>query len=165
MKLSDIRPNVYPIDILTECDSGLCLFGAGFYGRNDAIHMYNAGIKRCTVLDIDEKKIHDMIEMYPISWVIQPTDVLRWVPNTANSGLLTWDIVSVDAPTNLFEWVRDNFDDLVKLTNKYLVITMYDDMAHSVAYFCDNLDVELVDQVNRSLSSLISLFVFKRVAG
>jgi len=163
MNLSDIVPNVYPTDILAECESGLCLFGAGFYGRNDAIHMHNAGLS-LTVIDTDKDKLLTMAHMYN-EQIILEGDVLTWVPNTVASGILTWDIVSVDSPTNLFEWVRDNFDTLVKLADKYLVITMYNDFADGVGDFCDNLDVELVQVLNRSTSGLISLFVFKRVVG
>jgi hypothetical protein len=101
-----------------------------------------------------------MKEMYPAKDVFLVSDVTEWVPNTASAGVLTWDIVSVDAPTNMFEWVRDNFDTIATLANKYLVVTMYSDLAHGVADFCDNLDVELVDRMNRSQNGLIELLVF-----
>jgi hypothetical protein len=62
----------------------------------------------------------------------------------------------------MFEWVRDNFDTIATLANKYLVVTMYKEIADGVADFCDNLDVELVDKMNRSNNGLIELLVFKR---
>ena len=159
MNLEQLQPNVYPVNLLNKCDSGLCLFGAGFYGANDAIHMYNAGMT-VHVVDNDATKIAVMEEMYPNDWVFSTADVTTWAPNTANNGLLTWDIVSVDAPQNMFPWVLSNFDELAKLANKYLVVTMATELAESVAYFCDNLDWELVSTMNRSQSGLIELSVF-----
>ena len=164
MQLSDISPNVYPVNLLNECSSGLCLFGAGFYGANDAIHMLGADIA-VHVVDNDEVKMATMEDMYPTDWIFDTNDVTVWLPKIANAKVVTWDIVSVDAPQNMFPWVLSNFDEIAKLANKYLVITMYDDMAHSVAYFCDNLDWELVSTMNRSQSGLIELLIFKRVGG
>ena len=161
MSLSDITPNLYPTDILKECKTGLCLFGAGFLGANDCIHMHNAKLN-VTVLDIDDKKLKEMEELYPKKWTFLMSNATEWVPNTVNNGVLKWDIVSVDAPTNMFEWVRDNFDLIARLANKYLVVTMYKEIADGVADFCDNLDVELVDKMNRSNNGLIELLVFKR---
>jgi len=163
LNLYDIKPNLYPTDILKGCKTGLCLFGAGFYGANDGIHMHNANMKKITVVDIDAEKIQEMKALYPAKDVFLVSDVTEWVPNTASAGVLTWDIVSVDSPTNMFEWVRDNFDTIATLANKYLVVTMYSDLADGVGDFCDNTDWELTQRVNRSQSGLIELLVFKRV--
>ena len=163
MNLSDISPNVYPINLLSECSTGLCLFGAGFYGANDAIHMYNAGVRAVQVVDTDGEKLSVMEGIYPPTWVFDTNDVTVWVPKIANAKVITWDIVSVDAPTSMFPWVLSNFDEIATLANKYLVVTMAVELAEAVAYFCDNLDWELIDRMNRSQSGLIELLIFKRV--
>ena len=159
MNLEQLRPNLYPTYLLDKCDSGLCLFGAGFYGANDAIHMYNAGLDFVSVVDSDDEKVKVMEAMYPHRWSFLTSDVTTWVPNVANNSFLNWDIVSVDSPTNMFSWVIDNLGVIAKLSNKYVVVTMHTE----VADLCRIPEWELVTVMNRSLSGLVELLVFKWV--
>ena len=159
MKLSDLKPNVYPTDLLEDCTSGLCLFGAGFYGANDAIHMHNANISHVTVVDTDTEKLAVMSSMYGPGWILILNDVTTWVPNIANSGVLSWDIVSVDAPANMFDWCWNSIDLLCALANKYVVLTTYDSM---VDRWVNTDEWRFVAIYSRSSKELISLMVLER---
>lgn len=161
MNLNDLQPNIYPVRLLENCDSGLCLFGAGFYGANDAIHLYYADMPYVQIVDIDANKLSEMEAAYPKEWVFTTADVKEWVPIVANASLLSWDIVSVDAPTQLFRWVLDNLDTIAKLANKYLVITMYADLEEEVR--TDDSEWKQIAKMTRSNSGLIELLVYERV--
>jgi len=167
LKLSELRPNLYPTYLLDKCDSGLCLFGAGFYGANDAIHMHYANMQYIQVVDTDAIKINDMQAEYPDEWVFTVADVTTWVPNVANASLLSWDIVSIDAPTNMFDWCWNNIDDLLKLANKYAVLTtsdFYIDRWKSIDRSTDTDEWEMTGLVNRSTKALTSLVIFERAS-
>ena len=163
MQLSDIQPNIYPVRLLMDCDSGLCLFGAGFYGANDAIHMFHTSMPYVQVVDNDADKIAVMEDMYPPEWVFTVADITTWVPNVANTQVLSWDIVSVDAQQSMFPWVLSNFDTIAKLANKYIVLTMSSQLGEEVAYHTNNREWKMIACMSRSLSGLIELLVYERV--
>jgi len=163
LNLQQLQPNIYPVRLLMDCDSGLCLFGAGFYGANDAIHMFRTSLPYVQVVDIDAEKIAVMEEMYPSEWVFTVADIRTWVPNVANTQVLSWDIVSVDAQQSMFPWVLSNFDTIAKLANKYIVLTMSTELGEEVAYYTDIPEWKQIAQITRSLSGLIELLVYERV--
>ena len=161
LKLSELQPNVYPVHLLMDCDSGLCLFGAGFYGANDAIHMFHTSMPYVHVVDNDVWKMNEMRVMYPSEWVFSTADVTTWVPNVASASVLSWDIVSVDSPQNMFDWCWNNIDDLLKLANKYAVLTTSD---FYIDRWTDTDEWVMAGLVNRSTKALTSLVIFERRA-
>ena len=161
MNLEQLRPNLYPTYLLDKCASGLCLFGAGFYGANDAIHMYNAGLDFVSVVDSDDEKVKVMEAMYPHRWSFLTSDVTTWVPNVAKNSFLSWDIVSIDAPANMFDWCWNNIDDLLKLANKYAVLTTSD---FYIDRWTDTDKWVMTGLVNRSTKALTSLAIFERAS-
>lgn len=84
----------YPVELLEGCRSGLILFGAAFLGRNDAIHMLDAGVI-CDVVDIDQVKLDEMAHLYPADWHFYATDAW-WF---AEASRVRYDVVSVDTWT------------------------------------------------------------------
>ena len=97
MRLDEVRVLAnyeYPTDLLDDLDAetGLLLFGAGFYGRNDGIHLADAGLT-CTVIDVDLDKMAAMKRVYPSSWTFEVCDVFDWIRRPV---LPTFDVVSVD---------------------------------------------------------------------
>jgi hypothetical protein len=127
MNILEITPNKFPKHLLPHCDSGLCLFGAGFYGANDAIHMYIEDIKRVDIVDIDEQKMKEMSKTYTTGWGFTVMDVVQWIDEWAVGA--TWDIVSVDPPVAMQEWCIFNLKAICNLANKYVVLSTNDQWA------------------------------------
>jgi hypothetical protein len=140
------------------------LFGAGFYGANDAIHMLYEGMLDVTVVDSDKEKMHEMAGIYPGAWYWHIADLTTWLPNMVQHKYQSkWDVISVDAPMGMFPWVLSNFDTIALLANKYLVITMSTQLS-LIEQFPKNKDWTVTAVINRSLSALTELIVLERVA-
>lgn len=129
MTLDDVRKSAntaYPSDLLSGCQTGLLLFGAGFYGRNDGIHFYDAAID-ATVVDSDSVKVQDMYGIYVVGdrslerwdWII--TDAFEYMRNVGIHEY--WDVVSVDCPMNLIPRCYGHADQFAASANKLLTIT------------------------------------------
>lgn len=84
----------YPVHLLREGGTGLCLFAARFYGINDAIHMARNEMS-LTLVDISERVV-EMAQMYGAF----PHVGDAWeYAETMAAELATWDAVSVDTYT------------------------------------------------------------------
>lgn len=147
MTLSEIPRNDYPTEYLKECHSALCLFGAGFHGANDVIHMYDADVRSVSVVDIDEEKMDWMKIEYPMRYKYYNQDVFDFINSVKGP---TWDIVSVDPPTALFNKCLERLPELMWLSNKYVAITCWDQ--HLQTSIFDNFDV--VSRTIRSYSAM-----------
>jgi len=77
--------------LIKDCASALLLFGAGFLGMNDGIHMADAGLFGC-VVDIDFPKLEHMSRLYPSDWMFCQADA--W--DFAGRCDTKFDVVSVD---------------------------------------------------------------------
>jgi len=105
LTLAEVRERadgVYPADLLDGCSTALILFAAGFHGAQDGIFVADKGLD-ATCVDIRPQRLHEMAAMYPASWEFFVDDVFDFVEETDR----TWDVVSVDCPTNLFERCAD----------------------------------------------------------
>ena len=91
--LAGIRQNAgpYPVDLLEGCETALLLFGAGFLGLNDGIHIADAGLD-AFVIDIDREKLEHMVKLYPKTWTFCEADAW-WFAENVNAQ---FDVVSVD---------------------------------------------------------------------
>lgn len=87
----------YPSKLLRGCENALILFAAGFHGEHDGIYVHDAGMT-ATCVDVNETLLSEMRDVYPPDW--------EWVLGDAYNFALktnrTWDIVSVDPPSNGF---------------------------------------------------------------
>lgn len=90
----------YPADVLDGCGTALLLFAGGFRGRNDGIHVCDAGAAAVCV-DIDPSGLNEMERLYPTSWRFVCADAFGFAEKAAAAGD-SWDVVSVDCPTALF---------------------------------------------------------------
>ncbi len=88
----------YPCEVLSGCETALILFAAGFYGRQDAYWIAEAGLIG-TCVDHDVEKLLDMTRIYPPSWKFLVDDVYKFAERTGDR----WDVVSIDCPSNDFE--------------------------------------------------------------
>lgn len=100
--LAEIRDEptgaLYPRDLLHGCESALVLFAAGFYGKQDAVWIADAGLT-ATCVDTDDEKLGAMVLAYPEGWEYVHADCFTYASMTERC----WDVVSVDCPTNLFD--------------------------------------------------------------
>ena len=94
--LSDVSKDAraYPVHLLRQGGSGLCLFAARFYGINDAIHMKRNEMS-LTLVDV-APRVLEMRIMYECAAV--QTDAWEFAEWSRDQGE-QWDAVSVDTYT------------------------------------------------------------------
>lgn len=109
--------NVFPVSKLRGCKTGLVLFAAEFLGIQDAVWLAEAGI-RCTCVDIKEPKLTAMAKLYPREWSFIHDDVYRFAAVTES----TWDVVTLDCPSDQFEQVAGMPHLWTGLANKLVVM-------------------------------------------
>lgn len=94
--LSDVskEARAYPVHLLREGGTGLCLFAARFFGVNDAIHMARNEME-LTLVDISTR-VWEMAGMYGCeSYVQDAWEFAKQARGTESQ----WDAVSVDTYT------------------------------------------------------------------
>ena len=115
--LKSAEGNVFPSDKIKGCHSALVLFAAAFLGRQDAVWLAAEGIKG-TCIDLDQEKLDVMRRVYPKGWKFLCADVYEFVSLTDN----TYDVVTIDCPTNHFEKVAEMPNLWTMLANKIVVL-------------------------------------------
>lgn len=94
--LADANPSTFPTDLLVGAESAIAFYGAGFLGRNDVIHLWNARLPDVAVIDTDEGKLMEMARLYERpTWLWRPVDAVETAREWAASGVKV-DIVTVD---------------------------------------------------------------------
>lgn len=93
---------LYPRHVLIGCETALVLFAAGFWGRQDAYWVAEAGL-RATCVDTDGERLEQMRALYPGGWDFAEADAYAFAEATGQM----WDLVSIDCPTNHFERCAD----------------------------------------------------------
>lgn len=100
--LEEIRSPVdglsFPCPALAGSSTALVLFAAGFWGRQDAYWIADAGL-HATCIDIDHEKLDEMAAVYPTSWDFLEADAYDWAEATTSR----WDVVTVDCPSAHFD--------------------------------------------------------------
>ena len=97
--LSDVSRDAraYPVHLLREGGTGLCLFAARFYGINDAIHMARNDMEG-TCVDTAAARLAEMADLYPRDWWFHNRDAWEFA-DEASGYRKQWDAVSVDTYT------------------------------------------------------------------
>jgi hypothetical protein len=95
---AEAAPETYPVRVLEGCESALVLFAAAWHGKQDAIHVADAGLS-ATCVDTDAVRLGEMAEAYPADWEFVTADVFEYAARADRQ----WDVVSIDCPTNLFD--------------------------------------------------------------
>ena len=126
--LSEVSRNAreYPVHLLREGGTALCLFAARFYGVNDAVHMARNSM-HLTLVDISERVL-EMGEMYGCE--AHQEDAWTFAEDAVDT---TWDAVSVDCYTG--DANRRALDDLelwCSLANDVVTITHVNGMSYTV---------------------------------
>lgn len=101
-KYEDIRSEgdgeSYPRHLLEGHRDALVLFAGGFYGRQDAFWIAEAGLQ-ATCVDIRPKNLGVMSLIYPGGWEFVEADAF----NYASTATRQWDVVSIDCPSGSFD--------------------------------------------------------------
>lgn len=92
---------VYPRYLFERARTALVLFAAGFYGKQDAYWIQEAGMV-ATCVDLDAEKLAAMQAIYSPGWEWHATDVFGFAATAHHQGR-HWDLVSLDPPTGLFD--------------------------------------------------------------
>lgn len=111
---------LYPRDRLAGCETALMLFCAAFGGRQDCIWVADAGIAG-TGVDLDGERLAAMADLYPDTWTFAEADVWNYAARRYAEGA-TYDLVSLDPPSNLFDWVVGAVDLWCGLADRLVVI-------------------------------------------
>jgi O-antigen/teichoic acid export membrane protein len=98
--LDDVRresdPATFPRAAFADATSAACFFGAAFHGRNDAVHLADAGLADVLVVDVDDAKLAAMRAVYPPSWRFVVGDAYAVARDMADRGERA-DLVVADA--------------------------------------------------------------------
>ena len=108
----------FPAELLRKDDTALCLFCAAFGGRQDAVFLRDAGLRDVTCVDIDGEKLNAMKPSFPTSWEWRQSDAFAVI----DEAVTQWDVVTVDAWSNLEDQVLSRFDKLLSMTKRVLVV-------------------------------------------
>lgn len=111
----------YPTHLLPKEGTALALFGAGFYGWNDVIHMAHLDID---CVDVDGLKLEQMAAIYDR---FRAHEDDAWEFASANQGR-KWDVVSVDPFfSHDAERAWDTLDLWVSLASRLVTLTVRHD--------------------------------------
>lgn len=102
--LDDVRDpdgdDSYPVELLVPAATGLVLFAARWYGRQDAYYFARYGV-RTTCVDLDGDRLDGMFDVYPGDWTFVRDDVFQF--GAEAMGRERWDVVSLDPFTQDFD--------------------------------------------------------------
>lgn len=111
---------LYPREALPGLETALCLFCAAFGGRQDCVWVADAGLTGIGV-DLDQERLDAMAPLYPVGWEFVCSDVWEFASRRFAEGA-TYDLVNLDPPSNLFDWVAGDVDLWAALADRLLVI-------------------------------------------
>lgn len=95
----------FPAARLQGLETALLLFAGGFQGRNDGIHVADAGL-RAVCVDVRPEGLEAMEAVYPDDWTYVVDDVFDYVEAELElEGVVDvrYDVVVVDSPTGAFD--------------------------------------------------------------
>jgi hypothetical protein len=113
----------FPTEALEGSTTALVLFAAAFHGKQDAIHIADAGLT-ATCVDTDAKRLGEMVLAYPEQWEYVTGDAFEYALITERQ----WDVVSVDCPTNLFDKCEEWLSVWTMLARRLVVLGTDDRM-------------------------------------
>jgi hypothetical protein len=85
----------FPRGCLTGVSSAACLFACEQYGRQDVIHLFEAGIPHVTLVDLDDGRMAHMKRMYRPDWRYEVQDFREFL-GSAVAAKAQYDLVTTD---------------------------------------------------------------------
>lgn len=107
----------FPHHVLEGQETALCLFAAGFYGRQDAFWVADAGLTG-TCVDEDATLLGVMSRMYPEDWQFLRFDAYGFPATTDRQ----WDVVTLDPWTNQFQRCADHLGHWCRLAKHAVIL-------------------------------------------
>ena len=120
LSLSAEERSLYPVESLQGLRTALVGFCAAFLGRQDCVWIEEAGIT-ATGVDLDAERLFEMAALYPDDWTFVCDDVFEYARRRYAEGR-TYDLVSLDPPTNLFELCDFKIDLWCALARRVIVL-------------------------------------------
>jgi hypothetical protein len=102
----DAAASLYPGDRLSGLRSALMGFCAAFHGAQDCVWVADAGLPAVTAVDIDERRLSEMSAIYPATWGFIASDLFIFAAGRYAEDA-SYDLVSLDPPSDLFQTVAD----------------------------------------------------------
>lgn len=109
----------FPHEALIGCQTALILFAAGFYGKQDAFWIAEAGLQG-TCVDSDETRLLEMREVYPEGWQFLTGDAYEFA--SGPWSWRRWDVVTLDPWTQDFARCADNIQAWCRLARTAVII-------------------------------------------
>jgi hypothetical protein len=103
------------------------LFCAAWFGRQDAVHIADAGLF-ATCVDTDEEKLLEMRGLYPDDWTFVCSDAFAFAKQTGGR----WDVVSLDPFTDKFQLCAAMLPLWCDLARRVVVLGTGPDVALSI---------------------------------
>lgn len=122
----------FPTRLLHGCNSAASFFCAQFYGKNDVVHLYEMGVPRVTLVDLDAGKLGVMRDLYPADWELIVGDAFDAARQFTSAGR-KFDLVVCDPYSTLAGTVAfDHFGLFHSIASKFLLLLysqeMFDDL-------------------------------------
>lgn len=115
---ADSAPESFPRSVLSA-RTAFDFFGAGFLGKNSAVHLERAGM-RVSVVDTDDKRLEEMAGLYPRSWKFIRGDAFE-IARLLREGRHQADLVVVDPWTQHVPRVLEALPLFAALARSWLV--------------------------------------------
>lgn len=112
----------FPLHEVNQQQSVLCLFCAAFGGENDVEHLYNAGFKNVTMVDINIAMLRGMNTRFGYPYIF--TDAYKFIDEQAKLNK-KYDVVICDQWSSDDHTINDlYFMKLRAITNNTLIVSI-----------------------------------------
>lgn len=116
-------PASFPMQVLAGHPRTVSFFSAAFHGRNDCIHLADAGVTDALLVDIDETKLGQMRALYPPTWRYAAGDAYVVAESLRAAGE-TFDLVVVDAWQSDAARALDALPVWLRLSRQRVLVTL-----------------------------------------
>jgi hypothetical protein len=133
------RSLAYPVQHLAGQQSAAAFGVAAFLGRNDVVYIFDAGIPKVTLVDIDERGLGMMKLIYPSHWEYITSGYQEYLGGVRDAGD-RYDVVACDLPLWTAEdvaWTHGR--EFLDLCNRYFITNYTGEMLAQVGFGTDNL--------------------------
>jgi hypothetical protein len=145
----------FPRSCVEGMATAACLFTCAQYGRQDVIHVYNAGIRDVTLVDLDAAKMDHMKRIYRPEWSYKVGDYRAFLAS-AIASKTQYDLVTADPNlSHADEVVGEGLGDLVSITRKALCTGYSADLLERDGYKAGGLEGmsrTISDRLGRNLN-------------
>ncbi|KKN83058.1 hypothetical protein LCGC14_0303240 [marine sediment metagenome] len=128
IKRKIFKPKTYPVHLLDDCETVASFFTTALQGNNDLRYFYNYEKKRkfkeIILVDNDRAGTRALTKLYSADWEYRVADAFEQVENIYLDKK-RYDLVNCDIWISMIpDFFKTHLPLFVKITNKYLVVTM-----------------------------------------